>query len=190
MAARLEQADRVQQAGRVEHADRVGRADRANVAAVLPHMRSRPRPPYSPIGWNRLRSRARRATLGAMTSAVTSPRLSDTGDHAFDWALVDVETSGLRPGQDRVLSVAVVTLGPHGERTGEFSMLLNPGCDPGPVHVHGLTAERLRGAPTFDQVAGRIGAMLRDRVMVAHNAEFDYDFLAHEFARARLCLSD
>ncbi|SEG83173.1 DNA polymerase-3 subunit epsilon [Actinacidiphila yanglinensis] len=123
-----------------------------------------------------------------MTSAVTSQRPSGTGDYAFDWALVDVETSGLRPYQDRVLSVAVVTIGPDGERTGEFSTLLNPGCDPGPVHVHGLTAERLRGAPTFDQVAGRIGAMLQDRVMVAHNAPFDYDFLAHEFARARLWL--
>ncbi|KPC87969.1 DNA polymerase III, partial [Streptomyces sp. NRRL F-6602] len=29
---------------------------------------------------------------------------------------------------------------------------------------------------------------LQDRVLVAHNAQFDYDFLAHEFARARLYL--
>ncbi|MBL1086091.1 DEDDh family exonuclease [Streptomyces actinomycinicus] len=114
-------------------------------------------------------------------SAVAPSRLND---YALDWALVDVETSGLVPRRDRVLSVAVVTLGPDGEQTGEFSTLLDPGCDPGPVHVHGLTAERLRGAPTFDQVAERIGDMLRDRVLVAHNAQFDYDFLAHEFARA------
>ncbi|MBQ1162068.1 TerD family protein, partial [Streptomyces sp. A73] len=78
--------------------------------------------------------------------------------------------------------------GPDGEETGEVSTRVNPGCDPGPVHVHGLTAERLSGAPTFDQVAGRIGAMLQNRVLVAHNAQFDYDFLAHEFARARLWL--
>ncbi|MFF3031906.1 TerD family protein [Streptomyces rubiginosohelvolus] len=110
------------------------------------------------------------------------------GDYAYDWALVDVETSGLMARRDRVLSVAVITIGPDGEQTGEFSTLLDPGCDPGPVEVHGLTAERLRGAPTFDQVAGRIGAMLQDRVLVAHNAQFDYDFLAHEFARARMWL--
>lgn len=110
------------------------------------------------------------------------------GDYAYDWALIDVETSGLVPRRDRVLSVAVVTIGPEGEQTGEFSTLLNPGCDPGPVEVHGLTAERLRGAPTFAQVAGQIGAMLQDRVLVAHNAQFDYDFLAHEFARARMWL--
>ncbi|MFE2476980.1 TerD family protein [Streptomyces sp. NPDC059389] len=119
---------------------------------------------------------------------VLAPTVSNTTEpngYAFPWALVDVETSGLVPRRDRVLSIAVVTLGADGRQTGEFSTLLNPGCDPGPVHVHGLTAEMLSTAPTFDQVADRIGAMLRDRVFVAHNAQFDYGFLAHEFARAR-----
>ncbi|MEU8886631.1 TerD family protein [Streptomyces sp. NPDC048442] len=114
--------------------------------------------------------------------------LPDLPDYAHDWALVDVETSGLTARRDRVLSVAVITLGPDGEQTGEFSTLLDPGCDPGPVDIHGLTRERLRGAPTFDQVAGQLAAMLQDRVMVAHNAQFDYDFLAHEFARAGVWL--
>ncbi|MFJ7330114.1 TerD family protein [Streptomyces cyaneofuscatus] len=123
-----------------------------------------------------------------MTLSSPSRDVPGRRDYAFDWALVDVETSGLIARRDRVLSVAVVTIGPDGEQTGEFSTLLNPGCDPGPVDVHGLTAERLLGAPTFEQVAGRIGALLQDRVLVAHNAQFDYDFLAHEFARARLYL--
>ncbi|MEU3397592.1 TerD family protein [Streptomyces filamentosus] len=114
--------------------------------------------------------------------------VSQLPDYAYDWALVDVETSGLIARRDRILSIAVLTFGPDGTQTGEYSTLLNPGCDPGPVHIHGLTAERLSGAPTFEQVAGRIGALLQDRVMVAHNAQFDYDFLAHEFARARLYL--
>ncbi|MFF2571756.1 TerD family protein [Streptomyces sp. NPDC058084] len=114
--------------------------------------------------------------------------VSHLPDYAHDWALVDVETSGLIARRDRILSIAVLTFGPDGTQTGEYSTLLNPGCDPGPVHVHGLTAERLSGAPTFEQVAGRVGALLQDRVMVAHNAQFDYDFLAHEFARARLFL--
>ncbi|MFD7733600.1 TerD family protein [Kitasatospora phosalacinea] len=116
------------------------------------------------------------------------PDVSRLPDYAYDWALVDVETSGLVARRDRVLSIAVLTFGPDGIQTGEYSTLLDPGCDPGPVHVHGLTAERLRGAPTFEQVADRIGTLLRGRVMVAHNAQFDYDFLAHEFARARLHL--
>ncbi|MET8884926.1 TerD family protein [Streptomyces rubiginosohelvolus] len=123
--------------------------------------------------------------MSLVSASFSAPAM---GDYAYDWALVDVETSGLMARRDRVLSVAVITIGPDGEQTGEFSTLLDPGCDPGPVEVHGLTAERLRGAPTFDQVAGRIGAMLQDRVLVAHNAQFDYEFLAHEFARARMWL--
>ncbi|MET9539313.1 TerD family protein [Streptomyces sp. NPDC006553] len=114
--------------------------------------------------------------------------VSHLPDYANDWALVDVETSGLIARRDRILSIAVLTFGPDGIQTGEYSTLLNPGCDPGPVHIHGLTAEQLSGAPAFEHVAGRIGALLQDRVMVAHNAQFDYDFLAHEFARARLYL--
>jgi DNA polymerase-3 subunit epsilon len=114
--------------------------------------------------------------------------VSQLPDYAYDWALVDVETSGLIARRDRILSIAVLTFGPDGTQTDEYSTLLNPGCDPGPVHIHGLTAERLSGAPTFEHVAGRIGALLQDRVMVAHNAQFDYDFLAHEFTRARLYL--
>ncbi|WP_395297390.1 DEDDh family exonuclease [Kitasatospora hibisci] len=105
--------------------------------------------------------------------------------YAHPWALVDVETSGLRAGQHRVLSIAVITVDADGRQTGEFSTLLDPGVDPGPVHVHGLTAERLRGAPAFERVAGRIAELLDGRVMVAHNAQFDYDFLSHEFALAR-----
>ncbi|MFF5569947.1 DEDDh family exonuclease [Streptomyces luteogriseus] len=122
--------------------------------------------------------------------SLLSPAFDASGlrDYAYDWAVVDVETSGLVARRDRVLSLAVVILGPDGEQTDQFSTLLDPGCDPGPVHVHGLTAERLRGAPVFDQVAPRIAAMLRDRVLVAHNAQFDYDFLAHEFARAGTAL--
>ncbi|MFJ3718414.1 TerD family protein [Streptomyces sp. NPDC090057] len=123
-----------------------------------------------------------------MSLATPALDLSALPAYAHDWALVDVETSGLVPRRDRVLSVAVVTLGPDGAQTGEFSTLLDPGCDPGPVHVHGLTRERLRGAPAFGQVAERIAALLRDRVLVAHNAQFDYDFLAHEFARASVPL--
>lgn len=123
-----------------------------------------------------------------MSLAATANEVPAVGDYAHDWALVDVETSGLVARRDRVLSIAVITVGPDGRQTGEYSTLLDPGCDPGPVAVHGLTAERLRGAPTFEQVARQIGAMLQNRVMVAHNAQFDYDFLAHEFARARMWL--
>lgn len=106
----------------------------------------------------------------------------------YEWALVDVETSGFRAVQHRVLSIAVATVGKDGRTGEEFSTLLDPGCDPGPVHIHGLTAARLKGSPVFGDVAGRVAEMLKGRVLVAHNAPFDYGFIAQEFRRAGAAL--
>ncbi|MEU0539208.1 TerD family protein [Nocardia sp. NPDC005978] len=100
------------------------------------------------------------------------------------FTLVDVETSGLHRARDRVLSVAALTLADDGEIVEEFHTLLDPGCDPGPVRIHGLTREKLRGAPRFEAVRARLAELLHGRVMVAHNASFDHGFLAEEFTRA------
>lgn len=100
------------------------------------------------------------------------------------WVVVDVETSGLKASRDRVLSVAALTLDDHGQVVDEFSTLLNPGCDPGPVHIHKLTPERLADAPRFDDIAPRLMSMLDGRTMVAHNASFDHGFLKLEAMRA------
>lgn len=58
--------------------------------------------------------------------------------------------------------------------------LLNPGVDPGPTHVHGLTPAMLEGQPQFADIAGDVLQVLRGRTLVAHNVAFDYAFLAAE----------
>jgi DNA polymerase III subunit epsilon len=96
------------------------------------------------------------------------------------WAVVDVETSGFRPGQARIVSIAALALGDDGNVEASFSSLLDPGVDPGPTHVHGLTAEMLEGQPTFGDVVDRVADVLRGRTLVAHNVAFDYSFLTAE----------
>jgi DNA polymerase-3 subunit epsilon len=96
------------------------------------------------------------------------------------WAVVDVETSGFRPGQARVVSVAALALGDDGNVEHSLYSLLNPGVDPGPTHVHGLTTEMLQGQPTFGDVVGDLVQLLKGRTLVAHNVGFDYSFLAAE----------
>jgi DNA polymerase-3 subunit epsilon len=96
------------------------------------------------------------------------------------WAVVDVETSGFRPGQARVISLAVLGLDAAGRVEQSVVSLLNPGVDPGPTHVHGLTAAMLEDQPLFGDVVGDVVEVLRGRTLVAHNVAFDYGFLAAE----------
>jgi len=96
------------------------------------------------------------------------------------WAVVDVETSGFRPGQARIISLAALGLDADGQVEQSVVSLLNPGVDPGPTHVHGLTAAMLEDQPQFADIAGDVIEVLRGRTLVAHNVAFDYAFLAAE----------
>ena len=97
-----------------------------------------------------------------------------------NWAVVDVETSGFQPGQARVISVAVLGLDASGAVQESVVSLLNPGVDPGPTHVHGLTSAMLEGQPQFADIVWDVCEVLRGRTLVAHNVGFDYSFLAAE----------
>jgi DNA polymerase III subunit epsilon len=102
----------------------------------------------------------------------------DTG-----WAVIDVETSGFRPSNSRVISLAVLALDAEGHVEQSVVSLLNPGVDPGPTHIHGLTAEMLEDQPQFGDIVGDVVELLRGRTLVAHNVAFDYGFLTAEAER-------
>ncbi|WP_073952327.1 DEDDh family exonuclease [Streptomyces kebangsaanensis] len=99
------------------------------------------------------------------------------------YAVVDVETTGLAR-DDRIVSAAVYRLDARGEVEDHWYTLVNPERDPGPVWIHGLTSETLEGAPLFADIAEEFGSWLADRVLVAHNAVFDWQMIAREYARA------
>lgn len=100
------------------------------------------------------------------------------------WVVVDVETSGFSPKTNRVISIAALTLGADGTIEHTMSTLLNPGVDPGPTNVHGITSAMLADQPTFADIAPALTKLLAGRILVAHNAAFDYAFLAAEALRA------
>ncbi|HYB35214.1 MAG TPA: DEDDh family exonuclease [Mycobacterium sp.] len=96
------------------------------------------------------------------------------------WAVIDVETSGFRPGQARIISLAALGLDADGQVEQSVVSLLNPAVDPGPTHVHGLTAAMLEDQPQFADIIDDVVEVLRGRTLVAHNVAFDYAFLAAE----------
>ncbi|MFE7134754.1 DEDDh family exonuclease [Streptomyces sp. NPDC057638] len=100
------------------------------------------------------------------------------------YAVVDVETTGLAR-DDRIVSAAVYRLDAFGDVEDHWYTLVNPERDPGPVWIHGLTPQMLDGAPLFREVAEEFSERLDGRVLVAHNAIFDWSMIAREYARAR-----
>lgn len=99
------------------------------------------------------------------------------------YAVVDVETTGLAR-DDRIVSAAVYRLDAQGDVEDHWYTLVNPERDPGPVWIHGLTRDVLAGAPLFGDIAHDFAARLDGRVLVAHNAIFDWSMIAREYARA------
>lgn len=106
------------------------------------------------------------------------------------FAALDLETTGLSPGKDRVVEIAVIQLDRDLSPCNEFATLINPGRDIGATHIHRITARDVVDAPRFEQVAPMLLDVLRGRVVVAHNVQFDMRFLHAEFARLGVSLPE
>ncbi|PZF98298.1 exonuclease domain-containing protein [Micromonospora endophytica] len=100
------------------------------------------------------------------------------------FAVIDVETTGLSAGRDRVVEIAVVNTDLSGRIVDTWTTLINPGGSVGATHIHGITNADVRHAPSFAAVAGEVTSRLAGRALVAHNARFDLAFLKAEYARA------
>lgn len=119
---------------------------------------------------------------GLVPDAQGSPLLDDCA-----FAVVDVETTGMRAGYgDRITEIAVAVV--HGERREiVFESLVNPER-PIPraiCSITNITNEMVRNAPRFSEVAERLLGVLAGRVFVAHNARFDWNFVSAELRRSR-----
>jgi len=104
-------------------------------------------------------------------------------------AVVDVETTGLDAATCRVIEVGIVRF-ERGQVAERWGQLIQPDCPiPDKVtEITGIKGEMLEGQPTFRDLKWDIYGRLRDRIVVAYNADFDMGFLEHEMARVGIAL--
>ncbi|UOQ51570.1 exonuclease domain-containing protein [Hymenobacter cellulosivorans] len=99
------------------------------------------------------------------------------------YAIIDLETTGGQPTQDRITEVAIFIH--DGDKVvDQYSTLVNPGR-PIPFFITqltGITDDMVRDAPKFHEVARKIVELTEGCVFVAHNVRFDYSFMKKEFA--------
>jgi len=122
-------------------------------------------------------------TADGRWTLATPPAEASPALDACRWAVVDVETTGVRAFRgDRIIEIAVVML----DGRVAFHSLVNPGI-PTPPFVQGLTGivpSMLSRAPFFADIAEQLLAALDGCVFVAHNARFDWAFVSTEIERA------
>jgi DNA polymerase-3 subunit epsilon len=101
----------------------------------------------------------------------------------------DIETTGLDPEKDRIIQLAAIRLEPDG-MSREKVWLLNPGrvkIKPRATAVHGITEEKLAGAPSFAEASNEISRFFSEADLATFNGRnFDELFFAAEMRRARL----
>ncbi|WP_129717562.1 exonuclease domain-containing protein [Pedobacter sp. SYP-B3415] len=111
------------------------------------------------------------------------------------YAVVDIETTGGYASAHAITEVAVFVHDGN-DIIDTYQTLVNPGQHI-PSHITALTGidnDMVAEAPYFHEVAADLFRILEGKVFVAHNVNFDYSFLRHQFAlsgfrldRPKLC---
>ncbi len=97
---------------------------------------------------------------------------------------LDLETTGATASFDRITEVGLIEVN-EGRFVGSWSQLVNPQRNIPPFiqSLTGISNEMVEDAPKFEQIAPGLIERLTGKILIAHNARFDYGFLKSEFAR-------
>jgi DNA polymerase-3 subunit epsilon len=100
--------------------------------------------------------------------------------------VVDVETTGLSPIEDRITEIAMMKV-KNGVLLDEFSTLINPlvAIPASITELTGIDNLMVADAPTAREAIPTIAEFLGEAVFVAHNAPFDWGFVSQTALRER-----
>jgi DNA polymerase III subunit epsilon len=100
-------------------------------------------------------------------------------------AVIDLETTGINFGSDRIIEIAILKIQPDGKKILKRK-LINPEIPipPASTAVHGITDEMIKDAPAFKQVANELKQFIENCDLAGYNSNrFDIPMLAEEFMR-------
>ncbi len=113
-------------------------------------------------------------------------------DMTFDEEFVafDLETTGLSSQNDRIIEIGAVIIR-DGREVDRFQTFVDPGrkLEKKIIELTGIDDGMLRGAPSIEEVLPKFLEFVGDRVLVAHNADFDTGFIRMACLRMGLLYS-
>ncbi len=95
-----------------------------------------------------------------------------------DFVSIDLETTGLLYKEDGIIELAAVRFR-DGKEEACFHTYINPGREiPERItELTGITSEKIKNAPTFQDICHEVLEFIGDDVLMAHHISFDYAFL-------------
>ena len=109
-----------------------------------------------------------------------------TRDITFDQEFVafDLETTGLSSKTDRIIEIGAVVM-KNGQEVDRFQTFVDPErkLDRKIVDLTGISDDMLVGAPKIEEVLPKFLEFIGDRILVAHNSDFDTGFIRAECTR-------
>jgi DNA polymerase-3 subunit epsilon len=96
------------------------------------------------------------------------------------FTVVDLETTGLDPGRDEIISYAAIPIDEGRARpAGLVAGIVRPERMPPPetIRIHGLRPADLEEAPPLDAVLDELLAAMAERALIAHVARIETEFL-------------
>lgn len=122
-----------------------------------------------------------RITIGTGNTLTVSKR-EQKGNSLLNsidnYVVIDLETTGLDPSYDEIIEFAAVRV-ENGTIVSEFQSLVKPSfpIDGFITELTGITNEMLSNAPSVDAVLPSFLDFVGQSIVVAHNANFDVNFL-------------
>lgn len=108
------------------------------------------------------------------------------------FSVIDVETTGLNPVfNNRICEIAVLRTTITKEE-GSFHSLIDPerAIPPEITCISGINDNMLENAPLFKDIADKMLVLIKDSVLVFHNASFDLSFIFAELRKQKLSRFD
>ena len=103
-----------------------------------------------------------------------------TKDISFrdEFVAFDLETTGLSSKTDTIIEIGAVIM-KDGQEIDRFQTFVDPGrkLEPKIIELTGITDAMLLGAPKIEEVLPKFLEFVGDRVLVAHNSDFDTGFI-------------
>ena len=99
-----------------------------------------------------------------------------------NFAILDVETTGGKFNEEKITEIAIFIY--NGEKIiDKFESLINPSKEIQPFvqRLTGINNELVKDSPKFIDVSKKIFEITKNKIIVAHNVDFDYRIIKNEF---------